>query len=197
MQQNEQEFIRILRSRLEGTLPQDELDDIISDYTEHFSIGKANGRTDEELWRSLGSPEDVAREIRVIHLVKKAEDNRSCRNIFHAVVATLGLGLFNLVFVLAPFIMLVVMLLMIFIIGIFFSCLGPVAFVYSVFQLAGLSSSDIWVSPLAGIFFSIGITSSGLLIVLGNYYLARFFYRVGIQYLKWNISVITDTECSA
>ena len=74
MLQNEQEFIRILRSRLEGTLPKDELEDILSDYTEHFSIGKANGRTDEELWRSLGSPEDVAREIRVMHLVKKAED---------------------------------------------------------------------------------------------------------------------------
>ena len=56
MLQNEQEFIRIIRSRLEGTLPKEELDDIISDYSEHFSIGKANGRTDEELWRSLGSP---------------------------------------------------------------------------------------------------------------------------------------------
>ena len=36
MLQNEQEFIRILRSRLEGTLPRDELDDILSDYAEHF-----------------------------------------------------------------------------------------------------------------------------------------------------------------
>jgi len=197
MQQNEQEFIRILRTRLEGTLPKDELDDIVSDYSEHFAIGKANGRTDEELWRSLGSPEDVSREIRVMHLVKKAENVRSAKNIFHAVIATLGLGFFNLVFVLAPFIMLVVMLFMIFMIGIFLSFLGPVAFVYSVLQLAGVPASDLWVSPLAGIFFSIGITSSGLLIVLGNYYLARFFYRVGIQYLKWNISVITDTECSA
>src|SRR5512136_1889363 len=121
MLQNEQEFIRILRSRLEGTLPQEELEDIVSDYAEHFRIGKANGRTDEELWRSLGSPEDVAREIRIMHLVKKAENVRSCRNIFHAVVATLGLGLFNLVFVLVPFILLVVMLLVVFIMGVCFT----------------------------------------------------------------------------
>ena len=46
-------------------------------------------------------------------------------------------------------------------------------------------------------FFSIGITSTGLLIVIGNYYLARFFYHMGIRYLKWNISVITGTECAA
>jgi uncharacterized membrane protein len=197
MLQNEQEYNRILRSRLEGTLPTDELEDIISDYSEHFSIGKANGRTDEELWRSLGSPEDIAREIRVMHLVKKAEDDRSCKNIFHAVIATLGLGLFNLVFVLVPFILLVMMLLMIFILGVLFAIFGPAAFVYSVLQLAGLPAFAIWLSPVAGLFISTGITTFGLLMIIGDYYLARFFYRVGIRYLKWNFSVITGTECAA
>jgi uncharacterized membrane protein len=196
MLQNEQEFIRIIRSRLEGTLPKEELDDIISDYSEHFSIGKANGRTDEELWRSLGSPEDVAREIRVMHLVKKAENVRSCRNIFHAAIATLGLGFFNLVFVLAPFILLVMMLLVLLVIGMFFAVFGPVAFAFSFLQLAGVPGFAIWVSPLAGVFISTGITTTGLLLIIGNYYLARFFYHAGIQYLKWNISVITGTERS-
>jgi uncharacterized membrane protein len=194
MLQNEQEFIRILRSRLEGTLPRDEIDDIVSDYAEHFAIGKGNGRTDEELWRSLGSPEDVAREIRVMHLVKKAENVRSCRNIFHAAIATLGLGLFNLVFVLVPFLLLVLMLLFVFIIGVVFAVFGPVAFVSSVLQLAGVPAFSIWLSPGAGIFISIGMTSLGLLLIIGDYYLARFFYHVGIQYLKWNISTITGTE---
>jgi uncharacterized membrane protein len=196
MLQNEQEYIRILKNRLEGTLKKDELDDILSDYTEHFSIGKANGRTDEELWRSLGSPEDVAREIRVMHLVKKAEDVRSCRNIFHAVIATLGLGLFNLVFVLVPFIILVMMLLVIFMIGVFITFSGLASVVYSLLQILGFSAFSIWLSPLAGAFFSIGMTTTGLLIVIGNYYLARFFSHVGIRYLKWNISVITGTESS-
>jgi uncharacterized membrane protein len=194
---NEQEYIRILRGRLEGTLPKDELDDIVSDYSEHFSIGKANGRTDEELWRSLGSPEDVARDIRVMHLVKKAENVRSCRNIFHAVIATLGLGLFNLLFVLVPFIILVVMLLMIFIMGVLFAIFGPVGFVFSILQISGMPVFCLWLSPLAGVFISTGITSFGLLLIIGDYYLARFFYHVGIRYLKWNISIITGTERTA
>jgi uncharacterized membrane protein len=194
MLQNEQEFIRILRSRLEGTLPKEELDDILSDYTEHFAIGKANGRTDDELWKSLGSPEDVAREIRVMHLVKKAEDNRSCRNIFHAVVATLGLGLFNLVFVLVPFILLVVMLVVIFMIGVMVTFAGLAGIVYSLLQLVGLSDFSVWLSPLAGMFISIGMVSTGLLMVIGDYYLSRLCYHTCIRYLKWNISVITGTE---
>ena len=194
MLQNEQEFIRILRSRLEGTLPKEELDDILSDYTEHFAIGKANGRTDDELWRSLGSPEDVAREIRVMHLVKKAEDVRSCRNIFHAVIATLGLGLFNLVFVLAPFILLVVMLLMIFIIGIMVAFSGVAGIIYSLLQLVGFSGFSVWLSPVAGMFISIGMISTGLLMIIGDYYLSRLCYHTCIRYLKWNIRVITGTE---
>ena len=194
MLQNEQEFIRILKDRLEGTLPQDELDDIVSDYAEHFRMGKESGRTDEELWKSLGSPDDIAREIRAVHLVKKAENVKSCGNIFHAVLATLGLGLFNLVFVLAPFIVLVVMLLVIFILGILFTLCGPVTLIYSVLQMAGHPAFAIWLNPLAGVFISVGLTTTGLLLIIGDYYLARFFYRIGIRYLKWNISVISGTE---
>jgi uncharacterized membrane protein len=190
----EQEFIRILRSRLEGTLPEEELNDIIFDYAEHFRIGKADGRTEEELCRSLGSPEDIAREIRATHLVKKAEDDRSCKNLLHAVLATLGLGLFNLVFVLIPFIILVVLLLVVFLVGVLLAVLGPVGLVCSVLQMLGISAFTLWESPLAGIFFSIGFTTLGLLLVFGDYYLARFFYRIGIRYLKWNIGVITGTE---
>jgi uncharacterized membrane protein len=195
MLQNEQEYIRILKSRLEGTLPRDELDDIISDYSEHFRMGKASGRSEEELYRSLGSPEDAAREIRATHLVKKAEDVKTCGNLFHAVLATLGLGLFNLVFVLIPFIVLVCLLLVVFVAGILFAIFGPAAFIYSVLQLAGIPAFAIWQSPLAGVFFSIGITTFGLLLVIGDYYLARFFYHIGIRYLKWNIGVIKGTEC--
>lgn len=197
MLQTEQEFTRILRSRLEGTLPEEELNDIVSDYAEHFRIGKADGRSEEELFCSLGSPDDVAREIRATHLVKKAEDVKSCKNIFHAMLATLGLGLFNLVFVLIPFILLVVLLLVVFLFGIVFAIAGPAAFIYSVLQILGIPAFAIWQSPVAGMFFSIGITTSGLLLVIGDYYLARFFYRIGIRYLKWNISVITGTEDEA
>ena len=197
MQQNEQEFIRILRERLQGTLAQEELDDIVSDYADHFRMGKESGRTDDELWRSLGSPEDIARELKAMHLVRKAENVKSCGNIFHAVIATLGLGLFNLVFVLAPFLLLVLMLLVILIIGFVFSFFGPVALAHAVLQIAGLPAFALWLNPAAGVFFSLAMTTTGLLIIIGDYYLARFFYRAGIRYLKWNIGVITGTEDAA
>lgn len=194
MQQTETEYLRILKSRLVGTLTDDELADILSDYSEHFRMGKANGRKEEELFCSLGSPEDVAREIRATHLVNKAESDRSCGNLLHAIGATLGLGLFNLVFVLVPFILLVVLLFVVFILGIVFTVFGPAAGIYAILQILGLPAFAIWQSPVAGVFFSLGITTFGLLLVIGDYFLARFSYHLGIRYLKWNIGVITGTE---
>lgn len=192
--QTEKEYLDTLRNRLNRVLPQEELDDLLSDYAEHFRIGKLSGRTEEELCRSLGSPDDVAREIRALHLVKTAENTRSCRNIFHAVIATLGLGLFNLVFVLVPFLLVVVLLAVILFLGLAFTVSGPAAFLFAVLQIAGIPSFAIWQSPAAGLFFSIGITSFGILLVVAAFYLARFFYRQGIRYLKWNIRIIRGTE---
>ncbi|WP_321506126.1 HAAS signaling domain-containing protein [uncultured Methanoregula sp.] len=192
--QTEQEYIRILKSRLEGVLPRDELDDLLSDYSEHFRIGKSSGRTEDDLCRSLGSPDDVAREVKATHFVNKAESTRSCGNIFHAVIATLGLGLFNLVFVLVPFIVIVALLVVIFLLGVAFAIFGPAAFILSILQILGIPAFAIWQSPAAGTFFSIGITTFGLLLIAAAFYLARFFYHLGIRYLKWNIRIIRGTE---
>lgn len=194
MLQNEREYIRLLRERLEGTLPAEELEDILSDYREHFSAGKEKGRSEQELFVSLGAPDKVAREIKATHFIRKAERTHSWGNILRAVMATLGLGLFNLVFVLVPFMVLLVMLAFVFLVGVLFTALGPAAFVISVLQILGLWSLNLWLSPVAGIFFSVGITAVGLLLVIGDFYLARFFYHIGIRYLKWNIAVITGME---
>lgn len=198
MLQNEQEYIRLLRERLEGTLSSEDLDDILSDYREHFRIGKEKGRSEQELFVSLGAPDTVAREIKATHFIRKAENTHSWSNILRAVMATLGLGLFNLVFVLVPFIILLVMLAFVLLIGILFTALGPVILGVSVLQILGVfPTSAMVLSPLAGIFMSVGITAVGILLIIGDFYLARFFYYLGIRYLKWNIAVITGTEAES
>ncbi|MDD1719651.1 MAG: DUF1700 domain-containing protein [Methanoregulaceae archaeon] len=194
MQSTELEYITALKERLGKRLPPEEVEDILSDYREHFRMGRADGRSEAELCRSLGEADDVAREMVATHFVNKAGHTKSARNFSHAVLATLGLGLFNLVFVLVPIIVLAVLLAVIFLVGGAFIVFGPVAFVLALLQLAGTPFFALWANPLAGILFSVGITALGLLLIIGNYYLANFFYRLGIRYLKWNIRVIRGTE---
>ncbi len=169
MLQNEQEYIRILKARLEGTLPRDEALMRSSPIIPSTSVSaKANGRSEEELFRSLGSPDDVAREIRATHLVKKAERRtRSCRNLFHAVLATtrpraLQPGLctravhpprHTALRDLHPRVMIT-----------FF---GFVGVVYSLLQIIGVSTFSVWHSPFAGVFFATGMTTT-VLVIIGN-----------------------------
>jgi uncharacterized membrane protein len=190
MQQNEHEYLTILKDRLTGHVSQEDLDDILSDYAEHFSIGKSEGRSEEDLGRALGSPDDVARELRASYLVKQAEQSRSPGNFWHAVMATLGLGLFSLVFVLIPFIILIALLTVIFVAGVLMVVLGPILLLVSILQMLGMSFATPWSSPLAGIFISIGVSIAGVFLVMAGLCLFRFFYRVGIRYLKWNIRII-------
>lgn len=191
MERTEQEYLTVLKDRLSGHVSREDLDDILSDYAEHFSIGKAEGRSEEDLCRSLGSPEDVAREIRATYLVEKAEQARSAENIWHAVLATLGLGLFNLVFVLIPFILLVVLLVIIFVAGLAMLVAGPLLFLVAILQLCGVAITiPWWSSPVLGIFISLGLAIAGVIVVILAIHLARFFYRLAIRYMKWNIHVI-------
>lgn len=56
---NKKEYLAKLRMYLQG-LPISELEDIISDYDEHFNIGISKGKSEEEISRELGDPKEVA-----------------------------------------------------------------------------------------------------------------------------------------
>ncbi len=53
--------------------------------------------------QSLGSPQSIAKQYRVKKYIDKAEETGSTTSVFRAILATVGLGFFNLVFILGPF----------------------------------------------------------------------------------------------
>ncbi|MDZ5255118.1 DUF4097 family beta strand repeat-containing protein [Clostridium sp. LIBA-8841] len=63
-----QEYLNELRRNLRG-FSQEEIDDILYDYEEHFSIGLSSGKTEEEIAEDLGDPKDIAEQY------KKAKGN--------------------------------------------------------------------------------------------------------------------------
>ncbi len=96
--------------------------------------------------------------------------------------------------VLLPFIILIVFLVTIFVIGFTLSCSGPFLTGYSALELNGVIRMGMPVPPLAGVFYGIGLTSTGLLLIVFDFWLFRIFYRLGIRYLKWNIAVLSGRE---
>lgn len=190
MLESEKEYLAQLRGRLIGYVSSEDLDDILSDYAEHFSIGRSEGRSDEEISAALGSPEDVAGEIRAIYLVKKAEHARNARNIWHAVMATLGLGVFTLAIVLIPFIFITVLLVTGLIAGLVMLLGGPILLLVAALQLVGIAIIvPWWTSPVTGIFIAFGVSVAGLVLLMLDFFLAGILYRYAIRFLLWNIRV--------
>lgn len=181
---SKKEFIKELRKNLKH-LQKEELDEIIADYEEHFEAGKADGRTEKEIAKSLGTPKKIAKHIVAKHLVKKAEHTTSPRNVLNALLASLGLGFFNLVFVLGPFLAIIGILVGIFAAGIGLTIGGLGAMIFMALNIA-----IVGVPHVTAFFLLLGIICLGLLILIGDYYLARLFGKLTLKYLKLNIHVV-------
>jgi uncharacterized membrane protein len=188
MQQTEQEYLRILKERLAGYVSSEDLDEILEEYAEHFSIGRSKGRNEEELYKALGSPEEVAKEIRATYLVKKAEQTRSPHNIWRAATATSGLDPFNFFVVLIPFIILILLLAITIVAGAGMVIAGPVLLLLVILQALGVTIPlHGWSSPLSGVALSFGISILGIIVIMVAVYLIHFFSHHVVRYLKWNV----------
>jgi len=177
-----------------NNIPEHERTEILADYEEHFIMGLADNRTEEEIAKALGDPRTIGREYAAISLIKRAEENPSAGGMSRAVTATVGLGIFNLLVVFIPFCILLFLIALVLVIGFSLACSGPFFVGYSVLELAGIVNIGLPVPPHAGVFFGIGLTSSGLLLMVLDFVLVRVLYRLGIRYLKWNIAVISGRE---
>ncbi len=86
-----QQFLDQLRRGLAG-LPPAEIDDIINDYSAHFTEGAAQGRTEADIAASLGDPRRLARELRAESRVRAWEEQPTTRNFVSVLFAFIGLA---------------------------------------------------------------------------------------------------------
>ena len=186
---NRDEFIKTLRQELSG-LPRPEIEDIIYDYEEHFEIGIHKGKTEEEISKELGNPKNIAKSYKASVKITEAEKNPTAGNLFKAVLAAMALGFFNLLVVLAPFIVIVALLFSLYAISVGFIIGGVGSFFGTITAPFFPTKINIGMNPLASISFGIGFTALGILIMLGCFYLTKLLYNGIIRYLKWNIDII-------
>lgn len=93
------EFITRLRRGLAG-LPVTTIADIVADHEAHFADGQAAGRTEAEVAAALGDPGRLAREMRAEAGLKQWEEKKNPSNALAAVIALLGLGAIDIIFLL-------------------------------------------------------------------------------------------------
>jgi uncharacterized membrane protein len=187
---NKTEYLAILDKSI-GKVSGEVKKEIIYDYEEHFSVGLEKGKTEEEVSLALGDPRQIARQFRAECALRHAEGSSSASNVFRAVFAVLGLGFFNLIFVLAPFLGVAGFMLGLLLssIGILVGGLGLILAVIVSPVFPNLISLDY--NSLVIFFVGTGVTALGILCNIAMYYLIKGFFRVTTAYLKMNFNIIS------
>ncbi|MHB1456190.1 MAG: DUF1700 domain-containing protein [Armatimonadota bacterium] len=67
------EFLSELRNSL-GNMPDADKQDVLNDYEEHFRVGMADGRSEEEIAQSLGNPRAIVATFRVSAMLEKPNE---------------------------------------------------------------------------------------------------------------------------
>lgn len=176
-----EQFLSKLDASL-NKLPSQEKQDILQDFEEHFAMGLAEGKTEEQIAESLGSPQQIAKDLIATYHVEKVEATATTANIFRAVWAVIGLGFFNLVIVLGPFIALVALIV----------AGWTVAGAFIVSPLLVIINTVMYpeIFQFFDLFFSIGLTGLGLFIAIGMYFATRAVTSGFVRYLKFNVRVV-------
>ncbi len=185
------EFLAGLRRSL-GVTREEEKNEILADYEEHFRMGMASGKTEEEIARALGNPKVIGKSFAIDAMLEEGKTDRNAAAVLRAVFAFLSLGFLNLVVVLGPFIAVVAVIVSLWaaaaavaVSGIAVIVAVPLAPVLPSFvSFGGL--------PMLFVFFAgIGAAALGLLGLIGMWFLTRWFiFGVG-KYVQLNARIVS------
>ncbi|WP_425994989.1 DUF1700 domain-containing protein [Caulobacter sp. DWR1-3-2b1] len=127
------EFMSRLRRGLSGLAPTT-IADIVADHEAHFADALAEGRSEAEAAAALGDPDRLARELRADAGLKRWEETKSPSNAGAAIIALIGLGAIDIMFllpllmgVLATIFGFLVAVVALFVSGGFVFAMGPLA----------------------------------------------------------------------
>lgn len=73
---NKVEYLDALKAALKDT-DKEIMEEIISDYEEHFQVGVENGKSEEQICEDLGSIEDLVQEIKEVYQTDKKSEKAS------------------------------------------------------------------------------------------------------------------------
>ena len=178
---NKERFIKELRAAT-TKLPKNEQLEILQDYEEYFAIGQLDGKTEEQISSSLGSPKSIGKELSAMSQIEKAETNATIGNMMRAMWTVIGLGFFNLIIVLAPFLVLASVILTGWVAGIGFIAAPLLVVVNVVIYPETFELFDL--------FSSLAFCGLGLLIAIGTFLATKFFINGFIRYMKFNTKLV-------
>jgi len=189
---NKSEFLQKFKEKLKG-IPEIEKTEIIADYLEHFDVGTSEGKSEEEVAKDLGDPVQIAKLFNADYFIDKASSSVSISSVLKAVLAFVSLGLFNLIVVLGPFLLLLGLLFGLWVVIISLIFIGGSGIIFGVISpVLSFLTYNVTISSVFFILFSsFGLLCTGILGSIGMWYLTKWFLIGTLKYLKFNLDLIS------
>jgi uncharacterized membrane protein len=190
---NKEKFLSELKAAL-GRMSEEERREVIYDYEEHFRMGTADGKTEEQIAQSLGNPRAIGRSYAIDALLEepKGGGGVTATSVLRAVFASVSLTFFNVIFILGPFLGLVGVLIGLWAtaVALAASGVGVVLFPIGALVAPGLFSM-VGMNLAFVIFAGMGVAGLGLLAGIGMWKLTQLFVRGTAAYLRFNARIVT------
>jgi uncharacterized membrane protein len=177
------DFFQELNYRLRG-LPERERQNILSVYEELFHKAAQNGKNEDDIAESLGYPRipnwDGSREQQQPFsnpYMAKPESG------FKAIIASIALGFFNLVFVLGPFVGLCGVIIALY--------ASSAAFLITpVLMVISNSWTNVSADMQLLIFSALAIFGFGILLAVFTVWFSKLFFKLTWLYIRFNMKII-------
>ncbi|QGQ97792.1 DUF1700 domain-containing protein [Paenibacillus psychroresistens] len=174
------EYLKELGQLLKA-IPLQDRNELLADYSEHFTSALEAGKQESEIIEALGNPKTIAKEIIADFNMQRINKRFSLVNVANATFAIISLGFLNLVIVLGPLIGFIAVLVALVVVALVLIIAAPIGMIYSL----GFSKELLQNSFL--ILMSISI---GVLLSIGLFYLIKWLYKLFIRYLQFNLQVV-------
>jgi uncharacterized membrane protein len=189
---NKEKFLTELKRSL-GRMSEVEKGDVLYDYEEHFRMGAAEGKSEEQIAEALGNPRAIGKSYAIDALLEepKGGGGVTATSVLRAIFASISLTFFNIIVVLGPFFGLVGVMIGLWATAASLALSGvavlvsPVAalIVPGLFTLAGVNAAFL-------LFAGIGVAGLGLLAIIGMWRLSRLFVQATATYIRFNARIV-------
>jgi uncharacterized membrane protein len=193
---NREQFLSQLRKAL-GRASETDKREILGDYEEHFRVGIAEGRSEEEIAKALGNPTAIGRAFQIETLADNTRAGWKVADVFRAVFASISLGFFNIIVVLGPFLGLVGVLIGMWTVvaALGLSGIGSIAGAVAGPFLQGVLGTSLTVGNVLFLLFAgIGAAALGVLAAIGMAWVTRWFFLITARYVTFNARIISGRK---
>ncbi|MBD3920621.1 DUF1700 domain-containing protein [Paenibacillus sp. PR3] len=184
------EYLRMLEHELRD-VPEPLRQEWIADYAEHFRMAYENGQPEIETCRELGDPRVIARELRMNHQFEQAKKDGSFVRLVRAMLIGTSLGLFNLIFVLAPFLVVSALLVAMWIVDFAFFAGALYAAWLGAFGDPNVGDARQYhgVTGFSVAFILVGL---GIIVLVVGHRMTKGFVRGTARYMQANRKLLRD-----